>query len=67
MPAETRYIRTCGWDDSKYKNACYKRSGFGSRQDVCACNEDNCNAAGRLQTSLLAFVAMLGAAYVARM
>lgn len=67
VPAETRYIRTCGWDDSTYKNACYKRSGFGSRQDVCACDTDNCNKAGTVQASLIGLAAMLAAAYVVRM
>lgn len=67
VPAETRYIRTCAWDDSSYKNACYKRSGFGSRQKVCGCDTDNCNAAGALQSSLVGLVAMLCAAYVVRM
>lgn len=40
---DNRVIRTCGWDDSQYKNKCYQRSGFGGRQEVCACDKDNCN------------------------
>ncbi|KAG7312027.1 hypothetical protein JYU34_001467 [Plutella xylostella] len=40
-----RVVRTCGWDDSKYKSSCYHRSGFGSRHEVCACAADLCNSA----------------------
>lgn len=67
VPSETRYIRTCGWDDSTYKNACYKRSGFGSRQDVCACDTDNCNGAATLQASMMGGLAILLLGSVARM
>lgn len=45
LPPDTRIIRTCGWDDSTYKNRCYQRSGFGGRQEVCACETDLCNGA----------------------
>lgn len=45
MPPDTRIIRSCGWDESSYKGACYQRSGFGGRQIVCACNDDGCNSA----------------------
>lgn len=47
--ADTRIIRGCGWDDSNHKNKCYSRSGFGGRQEVCACSEDNCNGAMSLR------------------
>lgn len=50
VPADTRIIRGCGWDDSNHKNKCYQRSGFGGRQEVCACESDNCNAAGGLRS-----------------
>lgn len=54
MPADTRIIRGCGWDDSTYKNKCYQRSGFGGRQEVCACSDDNCNGSTTLKTSAVA-------------
>ncbi|XP_055637615.1 uncharacterized protein LOC129776169 [Toxorhynchites rutilus septentrionalis] len=52
LPADTRVIRGCGWDESSYKGKCYQRSGFGGRQEVCACYEDNCNGASSLQATL---------------
>lgn len=55
MPADTRIIRGCGWDDSTYKNKCYQRSGFGGRQEVCACAEDNCNGSTTIKSSAIAF------------
>ncbi|KAG7205526.1 hypothetical protein KM043_007504 [Ampulex compressa] len=45
LPADTRVIRGCGWDESNYKGKCYQRSGFGGRQEVCSCLTDFCNAA----------------------
>lgn len=45
LPPDSRVIRSCGWDDSSYKNKCYHRSGFGGRQEVCACESDFCNSA----------------------
>ncbi|XP_076173719.1 uncharacterized protein LOC143149857 [Ptiloglossa arizonensis] len=45
LPADTRVIRGCGWDESNYKGKCYQRSGFGGRQEVCSCLTDYCNAA----------------------
>lgn len=44
-PGEQRITRTCAWEDSSYKNACYKRSGSGWRQVVCSCSDDFCNTA----------------------
>ncbi|XP_055544213.1 uncharacterized protein LOC129729570 [Wyeomyia smithii] len=52
LPPDTRVIRGCGWDESTYKGKCYQRSGFGGRQEVCACFEDNCNSASSLQATL---------------
>lgn len=52
LPADTRLIRSCGWDESSYKGKCYQRSGFGGRQEVCACFEDNCNGASSVQATL---------------
>ncbi|XP_053694588.1 uncharacterized protein LOC128742288 [Sabethes cyaneus] len=60
LPPDTRVIRGCGWDESTYKGKCYQRSGFGGRQEVCACYEDNCNSA----TSLQATVGLLLAATI---
>uniref|UniRef100_A0A336MDL6 CSON014534 protein n=1 Tax=Culicoides sonorensis TaxID=179676 RepID=A0A336MDL6_CULSO len=45
IDCDSRVIRGCGYDDSSYKNRCYQRSGFGGRQEVCACDTDNCNSA----------------------
>lgn len=55
---DSRVIRTCGWDDSQYKNRCYQRSGFGGRQEVCACDHDSCNGSN-LATVSFALVAGL--------
>ncbi|KAI5637821.1 hypothetical protein NE865_09476 [Phthorimaea operculella] len=60
MPA-SRVIRSCGWDDTKYKGACYHRSGYGGKQEVCSCTTDFCNGAGR-STSAAALLATLAAA-----
>lgn len=49
MEPDTRVIRLCGWDDSSYKGRCYQRAGFGGRQEVCACYEDECNNASSLK------------------
>ncbi|XP_015591732.1 uncharacterized protein LOC107266095 [Cephus cinctus] len=45
LPANTRVIRSCGWDETAYKGRCYQRGGFGGRQEVCSCTTDYCNAA----------------------
>ncbi|XP_037024886.1 uncharacterized protein LOC119066481 isoform X2 [Bradysia coprophila] len=58
LPADTRIIRGCGWDDSSYKNKCYQRSGFGGRQEVCACDQDNCNDSTSLKSSLAGVLAL---------
>ncbi|EAT37771.1 AAEL010260-PA [Aedes aegypti] len=52
LPPDTRIIRGCGWDESSYKGKCYQRSGFGGRQEVCACYEDGCNGASSVQVTL---------------
>ncbi|XP_053610867.1 uncharacterized protein LOC128675466 [Plodia interpunctella] len=39
----SRVVRTCGWDETKYKGTCYHRSGYGGRQEVCTCTKDLCN------------------------
>ncbi|XP_066994329.1 UPAR/Ly6 domain-containing protein crok [Anabrus simplex] len=49
---EKRVIRSCGWDDSSYKGRCYQRSGFGGRQEVCACEQDYCNGAPSIPQAL---------------
>lgn len=43
VPPDTRTIRTCGFEEGNYKNKCYQRSGFGGRQEVCACDTPYCN------------------------
>lgn len=64
LPANTRTIRTCGYEEGQYKNKCYQRSGFGGRQEVCACDNDNCNGAvtakatfGVLLAAIVVFIA----------
>ncbi|KFB46454.1 AGAP008113-PA-like protein [Anopheles sinensis] len=51
LPPDTRIIRECGYDESAYKGTCYQRSGYGGRQEVCACYEDNCNGASSLSVT----------------
>lgn len=54
VPPDSRIIRACGWDDSTYKDKCYQRSGFGGRQEVCACSDkDNCNGSQSLLSASL--------------
>lgn len=48
---ESRVIRVCGYEDSSYNNRCYQRSGFGGRQEVCACESDDCNGSFRIFAS----------------
>ncbi|KAG5674873.1 hypothetical protein PVAND_004818 [Polypedilum vanderplanki] len=64
LPPDTRTIRSCGYEEGQYKNRCYQRSGFGGRQEVCACDTDTCNGAvtmkatfGVLLASLVVFIA----------
>ncbi|XP_063365841.1 uncharacterized protein LOC134654306 [Cydia amplana] len=54
LPA-SRVIRSCGWDETKYKGACYHRSGYGGRQEVCSCTKDLCNGSNDV-TSFSALV-----------
>ncbi|KAJ8944439.1 hypothetical protein NQ318_002136 [Aromia moschata] len=56
---ESRVIRTCGYDDSQYANRCYQRSGFGGRQEVCACQEDGCNRSSAIVASASLVVGLL--------
>ncbi|XP_031634866.1 uncharacterized protein LOC116348132 isoform X1 [Contarinia nasturtii] len=60
VPANTRVIRSCGFDTRTYENTCYKRHGFGGRQIVCACNQrDNCNHSNSLKSPIM-LIALLG-------
>lgn len=63
LPPDSRVIRGCGWDDSNYKGKCYQRSGFGGRQEVCACYEDECNGTGTMSLTVgsivIAFAAFI--------
>ncbi|XP_039756244.1 uncharacterized protein LOC120630945 [Pararge aegeria] len=54
-----RVIRSCGWDESKYKGSCYHRSGYGGRQEVCACSTDLCNGSHRQTASMLFTISSL--------
>ncbi|KAL3274101.1 hypothetical protein HHI36_015517 [Cryptolaemus montrouzieri] len=51
LKPDSRIIRTCGWDKSSHHNKCYHRSGFGGRQEVCACEGDGCNGSSSIYTS----------------
>lgn len=54
VPANTRIIRSCGYDSRSYSGQCYKRHGFGGRQVVCACeNSDHCNHSNTLQSPMM--------------
>ncbi|XP_046482147.1 uncharacterized protein [Neodiprion pinetum] len=53
LPEDRRIVRSCGWDESKYKGECYDRSGFGGIQRVCSCTGDNCNGNGHHSSSLV--------------
>ncbi|XP_072399701.1 UPAR/Ly6 domain-containing protein crok [Diabrotica undecimpunctata] len=52
LQPDNRVIRTCGYEDSAYNNKCYQRSGFGGRQEVCACESDDCNSSSTIFASL---------------
>ncbi|PZC81068.1 hypothetical protein B5X24_HaOG213408 [Helicoverpa armigera] len=58
---ESRVIRSCGWDETKFKGQCYHRAGYGGRQEVCSCSTDLCNAASETSTTtvLLIFTAFM--------
>uniref|UniRef100_A0A336MBX0 CSON014534 protein n=1 Tax=Culicoides sonorensis TaxID=179676 RepID=A0A336MBX0_CULSO len=59
IDCDSRVIRGCGYDDSSYKNRCYQRSGFGGRQEVCACDTDNCNSATSMSLGFGLIIAIL--------
>ncbi|XP_045500716.1 uncharacterized protein LOC123698162 [Colias croceus] len=46
----SRIIRSCGWDESRYNNTCYHRSGYGGRQEVCSCSKDLCNGSAKISS-----------------
>lgn len=58
LHAETRIIRSCGYFNKSLTNYCYQRSGFGGRQEVCACDSDNCNASSAIVASSSLIVAL---------
>lgn len=64
MPADTRIVRSCGYDkrsDESDQNQCYKRHGFGGRQIVCSCNNgDYCNNSNILKNTSV-FLTIFGA------
>ncbi|XP_005179168.1 uncharacterized protein LOC101888115 [Musca domestica] len=59
LPPDSRVIRTCGFQNQTSYNSCYTRAGFGGRQVVCSCTEDNCNTAAGLGVSSLAMATSL--------
>lgn len=56
LPPDSRVIRTCGWDNSSYKESCYSRGGFGGRQEVCSCMTDKCNNAPNFSLGVTALL-----------
>lgn len=65
LPPDTRTIRSCGFEEGNYKNRCYQRSGFGGRQEVCACDGELCNGAVKVKATLGVLLATL-VAFIAR-
>lgn len=55
---DSRVIRTCGYENSTNSNRCYQRSGFGGRQEVCACKTDFCNRSASLGASVFLTVTL---------
>ncbi|GAB6018687.1 hypothetical protein CHUAL_000363 [Chamberlinius hualienensis] len=45
-----RIARTCGMPQGDDERDCYYRAGFGGRQQVCSCQEPECNAATKLNS-----------------
>lgn len=49
MPADERVIRTCGFigpdDEERPLGRCNFKAGYGTRQEICSCGTDLCNAA----------------------
>ncbi|XP_018561877.1 uncharacterized protein LOC108903993 [Anoplophora glabripennis] len=59
LQPDSRVIRACGYEDKQYANRCYQRSGFGGRQEVCACQEDGCNATSTTIASISLVLGLL--------
>lgn len=59
LKAETRVIRSCGYYNKSHTNQCYQRSGFGGRQEVCACQTDYCNTNTTLIVPIFLIIALL--------
>jgi hypothetical protein len=66
VPPDTRTIRSCGFVEGNYSNKCYQRSGFGGRQEVCACDDkDLCNGAATIKATFGVLLAAI-VVFVAR-
>ncbi|XP_018324709.1 uncharacterized protein LOC108736682 [Agrilus planipennis] len=59
LPPDSRIIRSCGFIEANYKNKCYHKSGYGGRQEVCACDSDACNNGNALFASIFTVVAAI--------
>jgi hypothetical protein len=59
VPPDTRTIRSCGFEVGNYRNKCYQRSGFGGRQEVCACEGDLCNSAVKVKATFGVLLAII--------
>jgi len=66
LPPDTRTIRSCGFHEGNYSNKCYQRSGFGGRQEVCACDDkEGCNGAATIKATFGVLLAAI-VVFVAR-
>lgn len=67
VPPDTRIIRSCGFEKGNYENRCYQRSGFGGRQEVCACDSQNlCNDATKVQKGTFGLILAIFVTFIAR-
>lgn len=62
VPPDTRVIRSCAYEPQDLEK-CYQRSGFGGRQEVCACRGELCNNSNtnKLNIGVLFVTSVLGA------
>lgn len=59
LKPNSRIIRDCGFNQGSDERECYYRAGFGGRQQVCSCQNENCNGASQLGSTMFGIVASL--------
>ncbi|KAG5895233.1 hypothetical protein JTB14_003450 [Gonioctena quinquepunctata] len=59
LKPESRVIRKCGFEDTAYVGRCYQRSGFGGRQEVCTCTDENCNGSSTIFASISLVITLI--------